>query len=350
MLNNLTALYILVILNIIISFLFLIIKFAQNAIIAYSAITYCKILKFIGLFFTFPFLIIIGIIGKDYLYGQLIKNEFIYARYDVKITSSFLQELIDPYQRLSIYTLLLFSLFISLMMLIYHHYKVNALYAKIDRSSTYPLSLFKLLKQVKQQLNIHAKIDICRSSYIQKPCLLQLEYPTIIIPNHQYSEKQLINLIEHELYHFKQHDLFYIKLANFFKIIYWYNPIVIAYANTLLFSCELAIDEKMTSDMSKQDKLDLIKLMNYCLKNLPSSQQFNVISFSDHKKHNIVKRVEFIINFKRHQRYRLICTALLSLTIILAPLASYQLTKTIFELLPSKVTFEEIIDVNDFTL
>lgn len=346
MLNNLTPIYILLILNIIISVLFLIIKILQKQLIAFSAITYCNILKFIGTFFTFPLFFILIFIGKDYLYGELFKNKLIYAKYNVRLTNHFLQELSDPYLRLSVYALLFVLFFSCLLLTIYHYHKSNDLLNKIETTNRYPKELFFLLKKVKTKLNIQARITICRNSYIQKPCLVQLEYPTILIPEHDYTKDQLLLLIEHELYHYKYHDLFFIKLANFYKLLFWYNPFIKAYADTLLFSCELANDERMIFTMSKTEKIALIKLMRYCLKNIQHAPTSDLIAFSDNNKANIIKRVEFIISHKRHGAYRLLSAAMLSITLILAPTFCYRLTETIFDILPSKFKYQEVIDTN----
>lgn len=345
MLNNLTPFYILLILNITISAAFILIKLSQRFIIGFSAVIYCNILKFIGLFFTLPLFLIIAIIGKDYLYGELFKHKLLYAQYNVRMTNHFLQELSDPYLRLSAYALLFVLFFSCLLLTIYHRHRSNALLNKIEAANRYSKELFCLLKQVKSKLKIQARITIYRNSYIPKPCLIQLEYPTILIPEHDYTNDQLCLLIEHELYHLKHHDLFFIKLANFYKLLFWYNPIITSYANTLLFACELANDERMIATMSKAEKIALIKLMSYCLTKMTHVPVVALIAFSNNKP-TIIKRAEFIIAHKNHQAYRLFFAILLIATLILTPLFCYRLTEDIFELLPSKFKCQEIIDTN----
>ena len=85
--------------------------------------------------------------------------------------------------------------------------------------------------------------------------------------------------------------------------------------------------------------------MRYCLKNIQQAPDIDLISFSDNKA-NIIKRVEFIISHKRHGAYRLLSAAMLSITLILAPAFCYRLTETIFDILPSKFKYQEVIDTN----
>ncbi len=71
--------------------------------------------------------------------------------------------------------------------------------------------------------------------------------PGIILPSHEWEDKELSYIFVHELIHYKQRDMFYKWLIQIVVCAHWFNPFVYLLEKEVNKSCELSCDEKVIS-------------------------------------------------------------------------------------------------------
>ncbi|SFM30534.1 Signal transducer regulating beta-lactamase production, contains metallopeptidase domain [Paenibacillus sp. 1_12] len=100
------------------------------------------------------------------------------------------------------------------------------------------------------------RIGLFRNRYISTPMLIGIVRPRIIIPDIPYSEKQLANILRHEIVHFRRKDIGVKWLMVMATAIHWFNPFIYMIKKEINHACELACDEAVIRNMSPAEKQD----------------------------------------------------------------------------------------------
>lgn len=82
-----------------------------------------------------------------------------------------------------------------------------------------------------------------RTPLAKTPMLIGLFRPVIYLPEGEYTEAQLHNILRHELSHWRRHDVAVKWLATLAVHIHWFNPVVYFVRREIDRACELACDE-----------------------------------------------------------------------------------------------------------
>lgn len=344
MLNKLTIFYLFFALNVITSLIFLIIYALRSAIIKLSAITYNKLLKVLSIVYIFPVFLIIPFFYEKYFYADVIYSNSLtdFSCY-VKLPANYLNDIIDQKVLAVLICLGLIWFIIASIKTLFFISCLRKTKQAIIKTNVADVNLSSLLKINVSNLKVKRSVDIFINAEIQRPCMVQLKKPTILIPNFKLSEKDLNYLIQHELLHIKTHDIFYIRLARVYKIFYWYNPLIILFMNSLIFSCEIANDERLTEDLDRSEKIYFIKLLQSCIKQINYPEKLEVISFSDNTKH-IIRRIEYIMNFKKKRWSKYIAAFISGCILVSAPITAYAMTDNLYLSL-SKLQTNQKFDV-----
>lgn len=121
-------------------------------------------------------------------------------------------------------------------------------------------SLVKLMHEVQTQWKMSDPVVIMRSSEVSAPCLVHLKETCILIPE-QFHDQQLNWCIAHELAHHQNDDLLMGGMIRILKIVFWFHPLVWVFKKKYLEIQEMACDERITSKMSMDDKVEYLKLL-----------------------------------------------------------------------------------------
>jgi len=97
-------------------------------------------------------------------------------------------------------------------------------------------------------------VTLVKNSSITTPMLIGIRKPYILVPDAQYEEEQLKNILLHELMHFKRRDIGIKWLTLFATAAHWFNPLMYFIRSEINYACELACDEAVIKDMSKSGK------------------------------------------------------------------------------------------------
>lgn len=103
-------------------------------------------------------------------------------------------------------------------------------------------------------LNRRKKIRLSRNHFITTPMLIGIIRPQIIIPNIDYIEPQLKNILLHEITHLKHFDIAIKWFTMLASAIHWFNPLMYLIKKEINRACELACDEAVIKNLNIGEK------------------------------------------------------------------------------------------------
>ncbi len=97
-------------------------------------------------------------------------------------------------------------------------------------------------------------IKLLRNQYISTPMLIGVFRPTILIPDSDFDDTQLKNILLHEITHMRHLDVGVKWLTMIAASIHWFNPIIYFIKKEINNACELACDETVIKNFTKEEK------------------------------------------------------------------------------------------------
>jgi len=97
-------------------------------------------------------------------------------------------------------------------------------------------------------------VRLMRNHFVSTPMLIGIIRPYIIIPDIKFDEKQLKNILLHEITHLKRFDIAVKWLTMIVSLIHWFNPLVYFIKKEVNHACELACDEAVVKNLSQAEK------------------------------------------------------------------------------------------------
>ncbi|MBU3112654.1 M56 family metallopeptidase [Clostridium lacusfryxellense] len=105
-------------------------------------------------------------------------------------------------------------------------------------------------------LNKRRNVRLARNRFINTPMLIGIVRPYIIIPDIKFNDKQLKNILLHEIIHLKRFDIAVKWLTMIVSSLHWFNPLMYFIRKDINNSCELACDEAVIKNLSPAEKQD----------------------------------------------------------------------------------------------
>lgn len=105
------------------------------------------------------------------------------------------------------------------------------------------------------------RVRVYKTNEADVPIVVGLLNGVIIIPDRDYTEKELEIIIRHEYTHKKNRDLLIQLLANILCAIYWWNPAVYLFRKDLEQYFELRCDKTVTAGMSKKEMAEYLDVL-----------------------------------------------------------------------------------------
>lgn len=103
-------------------------------------------------------------------------------------------------------------------------------------------------------LNGRRHVKLVRNKFVATPMLMGILRPSIIIPDVNYSEKELKNILLHEVSHLKHFDIGVKWLTMITTSVHWFNPLMYFVKKEINRACELACDEAVIKNLSPAEK------------------------------------------------------------------------------------------------
>ena len=127
-------------------------------------------------------------------------------------------------------------------------------YIKAGNKEVSDIKILNLLSDCEEKLNIKTRVELSCNPLIASPMLIGFFRPRIILPSHEWEDKELSYIFVHELIHYKQRDMFYKWLIQIVVCVHWFNPFVYLLEKEVNKSCELSCDEKVISILNEKAK------------------------------------------------------------------------------------------------
>lgn len=134
-------------------------------------------------------------------------------------------------------------LYIFMHIIIYLHYKKQVM--KNGRLVKETAALQQFLK-IKRELHIRHTIPLIEFSGAASPMVLGFFRPVLVLPEGEYSEKELYFILKHELVHVKRGDVYWKLLFMTVNGVHWFNPLIWIMQKEAAMDMELSCDERVT--------------------------------------------------------------------------------------------------------
>ena len=136
------------------------------------------------------------------------------------------------------------------------------------------------------------------SDSARTPMMLGVIRPKIILPYRDYDEELLINVLRHELTHYRRFDAVYKWVSVVILSFHWFNPITWILRKEINRACEMSCDEMLLRSMNKDEKQSygdslLIMAASYALPSAVVATSFAT------EKRNLKERLVQIMNYKK---------------------------------------------------
>ena len=136
------------------------------------------------------------------------------------------------------------------------------------------------------------------SDSARTPMMLGVFNPKIVLPYRKYNEELLLNILRHELTHYRRFDTLYKWVTEAVLSVHWFNPLAWFIRRELNRACEMSCDEMLLRSMDRDEKQSYGNslLLMAASNTLPSAVV--ATSFATEKR-NLKERLVQIMNYKK---------------------------------------------------
>lgn len=99
------------------------------------------------------------------------------------------------------------------------------------------------------------------------PFMTGIFKPTLVLPERELTEEQLINILSHEMTHFKRHDILYKWFVSLVKCLHWFNPVIWYVSAQINTECEISCDMAAVQNMNGNEEMSYINTILSLLHN-----------------------------------------------------------------------------------
>ena len=122
-------------------------------------------------------------------------------------------------------------------------------------------SYLRLRRQVAASIRVGKQVYLCDD--IASPFILGVLHPRIYLPS-GLTGATLESVLRHERAHLKRRDHWWKPLAHVLIAVYWFNPLLWAAYVLLCRDIELACDERVVRDMTREDRAAYSQALLQC--------------------------------------------------------------------------------------
>ena len=138
-----------------------------------------------------------------------------------------------------------------------------------------------IAREISNHLALKKRLRLYVCDKIVSPSLIGFINPMLVIPPHNYTDKDLTFILEHELTHYRLKDLWYklfILLAN---AVHWFNPAAYVLRHEAYNDLELACDDEVIKNMSADDRNKYAKTILSCIQQQKMRNVALITSFNN---------------------------------------------------------------------
>ena len=168
-------------------------------------------------------------------------------------------------------------------------------------------------------LNGRYNVRLTRNRFSSTPMLIGIIRPCIVIPDIDFNETQIKNVLLHEIVHLKRFDIGVKWLTMVVTSLHWFNPLMYFIKKDINSSCELACDEAVIKNLSTAEKQDYGDTLISVVAENKFPNRILRVTMIDEKK-GLKERLVAIMNHSKKSRSIMILSAILLGLIIIGAL------------------------------
>ena len=158
--------------------------------------------------------------------------------------------------------------------------------------------IINIFNKARCDLNIKKNYSLRINKKLQTPINIGILKPEVIIPNENYTDKELELIFKHELIHYKRQDFFYKLFIIIVCAINFINPLVYFMTKDINYYCESSCDEEVVKISTKED----VKIYSMVIAKTALEEKYKInraLSFSLNEKSITVKRIKTMFDEKK---------------------------------------------------
>jgi len=140
-----------------------------------------------------------------------------------------------------------------------------------------------------------------RNPLLSAPMTMGIFRPEIYLPDREYSNQQLRNILLHELVHCRRHDVLIKWIAASSVYVHWFNPVAYYVQREINRTCELACDEAVIKDFDNRGKQSYGYTLIEMSSNSKSHRLFLPTMMCEEKE-SLKERLYAIMKSKKHSK------------------------------------------------
>ena len=164
-----------------------------------------------------------------------------------------------------------------------------------------------------------SNVRFFRNPDVATPMLIGIIRPCIVIPDEEYTETQLKNILLHETTHLKHFDIWVKWLTMIVTSIHWFNPIMYFMKKEINNACELACDETVIKNLTNEEKQAYGDTLIYVIAEHKYSNSILQATMCEEKK-TLKERLISIMKYNKKSKIAIILSAILVVAVIVVSL------------------------------
>ncbi len=114
----------------------------------------------------------------------------------------------------------------------------------------------KSVEKINGEWGKGTKFRIVIAKYETVPCVFGVFRPYIIVPDRNYSQKEIYYILKHEMLHFYRGDMAIRVLCEILKAVYWWNLLIYILADLVVDMQEINVDFEIIRKLPDLEQLD----------------------------------------------------------------------------------------------
>ena len=136
------------------------------------------------------------------------------------------------------------------------------------------------------------------SDSARTPMMLGILKPKIVLPVREYNEEVLLNILRHELTHYRRFDMLYKWATAAVLSVHWFNPMAWFIRREINRACEMSCDEMLLRTMDKNEKQSYGNTLLLMAASTALPSAVVATTFATEKR-NLKERLVQIMNYKK---------------------------------------------------
>ena len=163
---------------------------------------------------------------------------------------------------------------------------------------------------------IKRRLPFYVNNQVVSPMLVGIIRPALVIPVLETSDRELRNILRHELTHYKRLDFIYKWAVQITLCLHWFNPLVRLISHYINQSCELSCDEAVIKHLDEDGRFTYGDALIASLTAKGNYSDF-VVSMTMSENGNIVKeRLDMIMDYKKKSPFTSGATVILTMLLM----------------------------------